>query len=80
MGAMVKQVGGLANLASGGDLSSLKKNPHQAQQMLNNLQKNMDPEMMKQMGGMNGIMNMAKQMQGSGRGGMPDMSKIMQMA
>ena len=40
----------------------------------------MDPELMKQMGGMQGMMNMAKQMQGGGRGGMPDMGKMMQMA
>ena len=80
MSGMVKQVGSLTNMAGGGmDMESLKKNPKQAQQMLQNLQKNMDPEMMKQMGGMQGMMNMAKQMQGSGRGGMPDMGKMMQM-
>lgn len=81
MAGMVKQVGSLTNLAGGGmDMEQLKKNPKQAQQMLQNLQKNMDPEMMKQMGGMQGMMNMAKQMQGGGRGGMPDMGQMMKMA
>jgi hypothetical protein len=47
---------------------------------MKNLQNNMDPNLMKSMGGMQGMMNMAKSMQGGGRGGQPDMGKIMQMA
>ena len=38
----------------------------------------MDPEMLKQMGGMSGIQEMAKKMRAGG--GMPDMSQIMKMA
>jgi len=40
----------------------------------------MDPNMLKQMGGMSGMMEMAKKMQAGGRGGMPDMGSIMKMA
>jgi excinuclease UvrABC helicase subunit UvrB len=41
--------------------------------MMKNLTNNIDPAMMNQMGGMQGIMNMAKSLQGQSKGGMPDM-------
>jgi hypothetical protein len=49
--------------------------------MMQNLQKNIDPELVKSMGGMQGMMNMAKGLQGgAGQGGMPDMGSIMKLA
>jgi hypothetical protein len=44
---------------------------------MKNLQKNIDPAMLNQMGGMQNMMNMAKSMQANSRGGMPDMNKMM---
>lgn len=77
MEKMVKNVGSLSNL---GNMEQMKRNPQAA---LKNIQKNMSPEMMQQMGGMGNIMNMARQMQansGGGGGGQPDPNSMMQMA
>ena len=37
----------------------------------------MDPNLLKSMGGMQNVQEMANQLQGGGRGGMPDMGKMM---
>ena len=75
-------MGGLANLAGGKMEQEMKRNP---QAMMKNLQKNMDPKMLQSMGGMENVMNMAKQfgggggLGGGGGGGMPDMGSAMKM-
>jgi signal recognition particle subunit SRP54 len=77
MSQVVKQVGSLANLGGdkkGGNLQQqMKRNPQAA---LQNMRKNLDPNLMNSMGGPGGIMEMAKSMQGSG-GEMPDMAQAM---
>lgn len=53
-----------------------KRNPNQ---FMNHLQKNMDPNMLKQMGGANNMMNMMQQMSkggGGGGGGAPNMAAL----
>jgi signal recognition particle subunit SRP54 len=71
-------VGGLQNMMQGGNMEAMKRNP---QAMMQNMQKNLDPNLLKQMGGMQGVMNMAKGLQGKGGpGGMPDMSSVMKLA
>mmetsp|Transcript_6424 Transcript_6424/g.8715 ORF Transcript_6424/g.8715 Transcript_6424/m.8715 type:complete len:520 (-) Transcript_6424:244-1803(-) len=61
---------GKSGLMKGGDPNLMKqmmRNPKMMQQM----QRNMDPNLLKQMGGANGMMNMMKQMGMGGKGGMP---------
>ncbi|TNV80395.1 hypothetical protein FGO68_gene17118 [Halteria grandinella] len=69
---MVSKMGKMSNLAGKkpADLEAMKKNPQLAMQQM---QKAMDPGMLKQMGGMGNIMNMVKQM-----GGMEGMQDMMQ--
>ena len=54
----------------------MKRNPQAAMQQM---RKNLDPNFMKQMGGMENLMNMAKSMGGPGGGGMPDPQTAMKM-
>jgi len=69
---MVSNMGKMSNIAGKKpkDLEAMKKNPQLAMQQM---QKAMDPGMLKQMGGMGNIMNMVKQM-----GGMEGMQEMMQ--
>lgn len=73
MSQVVKQVGSLANLGGGNLQQQMKRNPQAA---LQNMRKNLDPNLVNQMGGPGGIMEMAKNLQASG-GGMPDMGQAM---
>ena len=66
-----------AKLGKGGDLANLARNP---QQMLGKLKNIVDPRMLQQMGGMDNLMDMMKQvgkMEGmGGMGGMPGMGNL----
>jgi len=71
---------GKAKLGKGGDLANLARNP---QQMLGKLKNIVDPRMLQQMGGMDNLMDMMKQvgkMEGmgglGGMGGMPGMGNM----
>ena len=68
---MVTKMGKMSNIAGKkpADLEAMKRNPQAAMQQM---QKAMDPSMLKQMGGMGNIMNMVKQM-----GGMEGMQEMM---
>ena len=66
-------------MMQGNNMDQMKRNPQAA---IQNMQKNIDPNILKQMGGMQNMMNMAKQMksaEGGGKGGMPDMDSMMKM-
>ena len=56
----------------------LQVNPSQMAQLNQQMSKMIDPGVLKQMGGMAGIQNMMKQMQGGG-GGPPDMAGLEKM-
>ena len=57
----------------------LQVNPSQMAQLNQQMSKMIDPGVLKQMGGMAGIQNMMKQMQGGGAGGPPDMAGLEKM-
>ena len=55
-------------------------NPNQIAKMQQGIQKMLPPGMLEQMGGMSGLMDMARKMSGGeGGGGIPDMQKMMEM-
>ena len=66
----------------GGDMSK-NVNPHQMAQLNQQMAKKMDPNVLRQMGGMGGLQNMMKQLQqgsgGGGMGGMPNMAGLEKM-
>merc|ERR1712150_258486 len=64
---VVKKMGGIKGLFKGGDMSK-NVNPHQMAQLNQQMAKMMDPNVLRQMGGMGGLQNMMKQLQ-SGSGG-----------
>eukprot|EP00053_Salpingoeca_punica_P008441 m.75773 g.75773 ORF g.75773 m.75773 type:complete len:532 (+) comp14608_c0_seq1:128-1723(+) len=64
---LVKKMGGIKNLFKGnGD----KVNPAQMQKLNGAMAKMIDPRMLQQMGGMNGLQNVMRQFQNAGPGGM----------
>jgi signal recognition particle subunit SRP54 len=67
---VVKKMGGVKGLFKGGDMNK-NINPSQMSRMQQQLTKAIDPRILSQMGGMNGIQNMMRQFQGAGMGGMP---------
>ena len=67
---VVKKMGGVKGLFKGGDMNK-NINPSQMNRMQQQLTKAIDPRILSQMGGMNGIQNMMRQFQGAGMGGMP---------
>merc|ERR1719493_489955 len=74
---VVKKMGGIKGLFKGGDMNK-QVNPSQMAQLNQQMSKMIDPSVLKQMGGMSGLQNMMKQMQGGG-GGPPDMAGLEQM-
>jgi len=74
---VVKKMGGIKGLFKGGDMNK-QVNPSQMAQLNQQMSKMIDPSVLKQMGGMNGLQNMMKQMQGGG-GAPPDMAGLEQM-
>merc|ERR1719192_2837395 len=73
---VVKKMGGIKGLFKGGDMNK-QVNPAQMAQLNQQMSKMIDPGVLKQMGGMAGIQNMMKQMQGGG--GPPDMAGLEKM-
>ena len=73
-------MGGIKGLFKGGDMS---RNINQKQMTDLNLQmaKMMDPQVLHKMGGMSGLQNMMRQLQGAGGGpgGMPDLAGLQEM-
>jgi len=73
---MVKKMGGIKGLFKGGDVSK-NVNPAQMAKLNQQVAKMMDPRVLQQMGGMQGIQNMMRQFQagasGNFPGGMPGM-------
>merc|ERR1719412_2573598 len=65
----VKKMGGIKGLFKGGDMSK-NVNPQQLAQLNQQMAKMMDPRVLSQMGGREGLQNMMKQLQ-QGGGGMP---------
>ncbi|KAL1457970.1 hypothetical protein WDU94_008148 [Cyamophila willieti] len=70
--AVVKKMGGIKGLFKGGDIT---KNVNQTQMMKLNQQmaKMMDPRVLQQMGGMNGLQNMMRQLQQGAAGGLSNL-------
>merc|ERR1719454_184782 len=64
---VVKKMGGIKGLFKGGDMNK-QVNPSQMAQLNQQMSKMIDPSVLKQMGGMSGLQNMMKQMQGGGGG------------
>ncbi|XP_067939398.1 signal recognition particle subunit SRP54-like [Watersipora subatra] len=68
---MVKKMGGMKNLFKGGNMDK-NINPKQMTQLNQQMAKMMDPRVLHQMGGMQGLQSMMKQFQaGGGKGGPP---------
>nr|ACO13001.1 Signal recognition particle 54 kDa protein [Lepeophtheirus salmonis] len=65
---VVKKMGGIKGLFRGGDMSK-NVNPQQMAQLNNQIAKMMDPSVLRQIGGPNGLQNMLKQLQQGGGGG-----------
>nr|ACO10935.1 Signal recognition particle 54 kDa protein [Caligus rogercresseyi] len=75
---VVKKMGGMKGLFKGGDMSK-NVNPQQMAQLNMQIAKMMDPTVLRQIGGMNGLQNMLRQLQqgGGGAGPMAGLDKIM---
>lgn len=65
--AVVKKMGGIRGLFRGGDMSK-NVNPTQMAKLNQQVAKIIDPRMLAQMGGMNGLQNMMRQLQGAHHG------------
>ncbi|XP_046859050.1 signal recognition particle 54 kDa protein [Xenia sp. Carnegie-2017] len=63
--AMVKKMGGIKGLFKGGDMSR-NINPSQFQRLNQQMARMMDPRVLQQMGGMQGLQSMMRQFQGAG--------------
>ncbi len=73
-------MGGIKGLFKGGDMSK-NVNPQQMAQLNHQMAKMMDPNVLRQMGGMGGLQNMMRQLQqgpgGGPGGGMGNLDKLM---
>jgi len=69
---MVKKMGGIKGLFKGGDLPS-KVNPAQMSKLNQQMAKVIDPRVLQQMGGMNGLQSMMRQFQQGASGKMGNM-------
>ena len=69
-------MGGIKGLFKGGDMSK-NVNPQQLAQLNQQMAKMMDPNVLRQMGGMGGLQNMMKQLQQGSGGGGPNLEKLM---
>lgn len=68
---VVKKMGGVKGLFNkSGDINPRSINPSQMNRMQQQISRVIDPRILNQMGGMNGLQNMMKQMQGGGLGKM----------
>ncbi|XP_034253397.1 signal recognition particle 54 kDa protein [Thrips palmi] len=67
--AVVKRMGGIKGLFKGGDMAK-NVNPNQMAKLNQQMAKMMDPRVLQQMGGMNGLQNMMRQLQQGAAGGL----------
>jgi len=67
--AVVKKMGGIKGLFKGGDMAK-NVNPTQMARLNQQMAKMIDPRMLQQMGGMNGLQNMMRQLQQGAAGGL----------
>merc|ERR1712055_613461 len=74
---VVKKMGGIKGLFKGGDMNRAV-NPSQMAQLNKQMANMIDPNVLRQMGGMGGLQNMMRQLQGGG-GAPPDMAGLEQM-
>merc|ERR1712228_377274 len=77
---VVKKMGGIKGLFKGGDMNK-QVNPSQMAQLNKQMANMIDPNVLRQMGGMGGLQNMMRQLQaggGAGPGGV-DMSQLEKM-
>lgn len=65
---MVKRMGGIKGLFKGGDMAK-NVNPSQLAKLNQSMAKMIDPRVLQQIGGMNGLQNMMRQFQSGGPGG-----------
>ncbi|XP_076306075.1 signal recognition particle 54k [Tachypleus tridentatus] len=65
--AMVKKMGGIKGLFKGGDMGK-NVNPAQMAKLNQHMAKMIDPKVLQQMGGMSGLQNMMRQLQGAASG------------
>jgi len=63
---MVKKMGSIKGLFKGGDMNPKNINPSQMAKLNQQMAKMIDPRVLQQMGGMGGLQNMMKQLQGAG--------------
>ncbi|CAG0894301.1 unnamed protein product [Cyprideis torosa] len=61
---IVKKMGGIKGLFKGGDMAK-NVNPQQMAKLNQSMAKMMDPRVLQQMGGLNGLQNMMRQLQGA---------------
>jgi signal recognition particle subunit SRP54 len=80
---VVKKMGGIKGLFKGGDMSK-NVNPQQMAQLNQQMARMMDPNVLRQMGGMGGLQNMMRQLQsgsgcpgGLGGPGGPNLEELM---
>lgn len=67
--AVVKKMGGIKGLFKGGDMTK-NVNPSQMAKLNQQMAKMIDPRMLQQMGGMNGLQSMLRQLQQGAAGGL----------
>lgn len=67
--AVVKRMGGIKGLFKGGDMAK-NVNPNQMAKLNQQMARMMDPRVLQQMGGMNGLQNMMRQLQQGAAGGL----------
>ena len=72
---VVKKMGGIKGLFKGGDMSK-NVNPQQLVQLNQQMAKMMDPNVLRQMGGMPGLQNLMKQLQQISAGGGPNSFQV----
>lgn len=70
--AVVKKMGGIKGLFKSGDVTK-NVNPAQMAKLNQQMAKMIDPRMLQQMGGMNGLQNMMRQLQQGGMSGLQNM-------
>lgn len=70
--AVVKKMGGIKGLFKGGDMTK-NVNPTQMARLNQQMARMIDPRMLQQMGGMNGLQNMMRQLQQGAAGGLSNL-------
>ena len=66
MASLLDPIHAIFNLQGGGDMNPKNINPSQMARLNQQMAKMIDPRVLQQMGGMGGLQNMMKQLQGAG--------------